>query len=385
MQDARAIKHPIYRATRRTPLSALVDRHGRILARASAIGDLVAGFARDVVAARTTSLRHGAILSVERVGHPHRPAAARKWCLYAAYSPRAVVSRMVRAQLAAYRDAGYAVAFVSMSQTIAPEDRASLRAVADLIIQRRSHGRDFGAWAATLDLIDDGLGACEHLLLTNDSCLGPLNPLAPWIERAERRPGLAGLTENLGGGSHLQSYFLLANGNPAVTELRKFLGAMRLSHSKFLTVQRGEIALSAHMRRHGHAVTALIDHERLEHELLKRPLHQTALELAAPHLFKGQRPLPDAGLPPHVRDTEIERVQHYNRLLLRRRLFADPINPCYHLMPLLLEAFAFPFVKVDLVVRNPGRFPFVPDWRYAIAADGAVTETDLDDHLATLG
>ncbi|WP_204267400.1 hypothetical protein, partial [Escherichia coli] len=74
------------------------------------------------------------------------------------------------------------------------------------------------------------------------------------------REGVFGLTESLQGGPHLQSYFVLGHGRRATEDMAGFLRGLRLSFSKWITVQRGEIALTAAMRQR-HFVAAVIDHE----------------------------------------------------------------------------------------------------------------------------
>ena len=39
-----------------------------------------------------------------------------------------------------------------------------------------------------------------------------------------------------------------------------------------------------------------------------------------------------------------------------------PLNPTQHLWRVLATKFAFPFVKTELVLRNPGRLPGVREW-----------------------
>jgi hypothetical protein len=391
--DPRGLHQALYRARRRVPMRSYWQRHAPLWARLMVLGDVAVGLARDAhESARAwtgTALKASPVRHVERAGQlPASEPAGPKWCLYAAYSPQSAVTAMVQAQLRAYRDAGYRVVFISMSDEIRPNDRTALRGLCSHIIQRHSRGRDFGAWADALRIVDGGvlagLDCCQHLLLTNDSCLGPIRPLAPWITRAEARDGLVGLTESIGGGSHVQSYFLLANGRRTVSDVCAFLLQLRPSASKFLTVQRGEIALSARMREAGLPVSALIDHESIEHALLERRAYQAELELMRPHLFKGQLSLAVGNLPSSIQEEELKRRLAYNRLLLRNRLFSEPLNPCHQLLPLLLDVFAMPFVKADLVMRNPGHFPSVPDWRYALSSDSPVTEAMIDAHLATL-
>lgn len=301
----------------------------------------------------------------------------RRLCLYAAWSPRSVVSDMVFAQLRAYRDAGFAVVFVSMSDLIAEADAARLRECCPVVIRRASRGRDFGAWAEALGLLGPETDGLDALLLTNDSVLGPIRPLAPFIAPCLAAPGLFGLTESLGGGSHLQSYFLLANGQGAVADAARFLRDLRLSFSKWIMVQRGELGLSRAMREKGHTVAAVLDHVTLEDTLVSEPELQTELSVMHPGLFRGIAPLP----PARAGDPALA---ERNRYLLRRRLFGRPLNPGQHLATVLVRRFGFPFIKAEFVAANPALAPSAAEWRSLVTADSPVTVAMLEAHLAAL-
>ena len=296
------------------------------------------------------------------------PPQGRLWCLYAAYSRSSVVSDMVLAQLAAYKSSGFSIVFVSMSENVAEEDRDKLANYCTHLIHRKSIGRDFGAWAHTANLLGDTLEDAEAVLFTNDSNLGPFYPLESWIKACRVREGFFGLTESIGGGSHLQSYFLLANGHAVVKDALRFLRTLKLTHSKWLMVQRGEIGFTQTMQRNGHYTGAILDHETLENALLENQELLAELFVMHPELREG--------LDPHWSTR--------NRYLLRSRLFLIPLNPNHKLNSVLLNHFHFPFVKVDLVTKNQGLVPSAPDWRYFLTSDSPVTEAMIDDHLAAL-
>ena len=161
---------------------------------------------------------------------------------------------MVRRQLAMLAEAGFAVVFITMAEQVPEADWQAARQHCALVAQRRNFGRDFGAWQ---DLAAEARrrwpGATE-LLLANDSVLGPILPLPPVLAALRAGgEGLFGLTESIQGGPHLQSYFLLARGAAATGDLFGFLATMRMSHSKWLVVQRGELRLARWMRGRGHA------------------------------------------------------------------------------------------------------------------------------------
>jgi lipopolysaccharide biosynthesis protein len=281
--------------------------------------------------------------------------------LYVHYNPAGEVSAMVRRQLAAYRAAGFAPLFISNAPRLSPAAWEAARAEAALVVHRRNGGMDFGAWQDLAPLAARQWPAAEELLLANDSVLGPIRPLEP-IFAALRAAGegVFGLTESAQGGRHLQSYFVLARGRAAVAALFEFLAGLRLSSSKWLVVQRGEIGLTRHMQARDIRVAALFGYAR-------------ALEAATADAAERDFLL---GLSP--RFAAADSAEALQQLLLRW-----PLNPTHALWRSLVRQLGFPFIKTELVRRNPGRLPGVEDWRRLCAEPQQVAL--LEEHLRLMG
>ena len=146
------------------------------------------------------------------------------------------------------------------------------------------------------------------------------------------------------GGAHLQSYALLARGSPAVGAMLAHLAAFRDSRSKWRVVQRGELGLTRHMRAAGLRCAALFGYAR------------TLAEVdAATRAGLGQR------------FTAADALQRF------------PLNPCHHLWRVLIEQLGFPYLKTELIRRNPGRLPGVADWSQLVPpAHVAMIRAHLD-------
>ncbi len=284
--------------------------------------------------------------------------------MYVHYAPWGRVSDMVRCQLRALRDAGFAVVFISSSDTIADEDWMAVRQVCALAIHRLNFGLDFGAWRDAMPEVQTRWPDLEELMLANDSVMGPVSPLMPVI-RALRSggDGLFGLTESLQGGPHLQSYMLLAKGRSAVADLQRFLRSMFVSHSKWLLVQVGELRLARWMRARGHRVAAVFGYDRVIRAALAD--RDEAGRLAASHeRLNGLKGLPlDAAV---------------------RMLHEWPLNPTQHLWHALVACCAAPFIKTELIRRNPGELLGVAEWPAALPPDSPCSMATLRDHLAAL-
>jgi hypothetical protein len=309
------------------------------------------------------ALRRGRTLRRLEAGRDPQPQA-RSIALFVHYSATGRVSEMVLRQLHLLAEEGFAVVFITVADSIAESDWRAVRDVAALVAHRRNFGRDFGAWHDLIDEARQRWPEAEELMLANDSMLGPIRcPRLDFAALRQGGAGLFGLTESLQGGPHLQSYLLLARGRAAVDDLACFLTAFRPSQSKWLVVKRGELRLARWMRARGHRVAALFGYQRLLDAALSDPA-----ELAQ---LSGSHPL--------LR--EIEALPPRERAAL---LQAHPLNPTQHLWMALVRKLGFPFLKTELVRRNPGQLPNVGNWPMLVPQDAPCPAAVIRAHLESL-
>ncbi|HEX2944104.1 MAG TPA: rhamnan synthesis F family protein [Rhodopila sp.] len=303
------------------------------------------------------------LLRVEPGDDP-QPGASRI-ALYVHYAPDGRISDMVRCQLRLLRDYGFAVVLITMAPGVPEDDWQALRPLCALLVHRRNFGLDFGAWRDLVPQVRQRWPQLQELMLANDSVMGPIYPLEPVIAALRAGgEGLFGLTESLQGGAHLQSYMLLARGPAAISDLLTFLQHLFVTHSKWLLVQMSEIRLARWMRRRGHRVAALYGYERLLHAALADP--EQRRRLAASHAkLRGLEQMPD---------DEAEALLH-----------AWPLNPTQHFWHLLATRFHSPFVKTELIRRNPGQLPGVDEWPAIVPPDAPCALPLLQAHLAAMG
>jgi lipopolysaccharide biosynthesis protein len=268
--------------------------------------------------------------------------ATRSLALYVHYSASGRVSQMVLSQIDDLRRTGFAVVFISMAPSIPAEDWEAVRRVSAWLVQRVNYGLDFGAWR---DLLPEARRRpLDELMLVNDSMLGPIYPFEPVLATMRGGgSGLFGLTESYQGGVHLQSYMLLARGKAAVADVMQFIDELHISHSKWVLVRRGELRLARWMLRRGHRVAAVFGYDRLIQAALADPAE---------------------------RET--------------RNWLDWPLNPTHHLWHILLRQFGFPFLKTELILRNPGRIANVAAWPRAIPATSPIPLSVLQNHLKSL-
>ncbi len=321
--------------------------------------EVLAALPRDVMRAMRPTL------APRRIEDGAWPAAsAKRIALYVHYSATGQVSEMVRYQLDQLNQFGFATVFISMAAQIPESDWQAARERCALVVHRENHGRDFGAWHDVMPEVQRRWKLPDELILANDSVLGPIHPFEPVIAAMRSGgEGLFGLTESLQGGPHLQSYLLLARGRAAVGDLMQFLRMLHVSHSKWLLVQMAEIRLARWMRRRGHRVAAVFGYDRLVHAALADPAERRRL----------------MGSSAKLRD--LDRLPAEQAAAL---LHEWPLNPTQHLWHTLATKFGDPFVKTELILRNPGRLPGVEAWPAVVPPNSACPLPMLQAHLETM-
>lgn len=270
---------------------------------------------------------------------------------------------MVVGQLRDYARLGFRIIFVSASPTFDETEFARIRETVELAIHRRNYALDFGGWVDTLTLFPEVAEDIDELLLVNDSIVGPFHPLdEPLARMRGGGEGLFGMTDSIQYAPHLQSYFLLARGGAVIADVVAFLKSARLSADKRLVVKRFEIALSEHMRDQGHRVAALWSYDDLESELLRSERDLAALFAAFP-------------------ESRWLDARRGGPLPLRRQLLDLPLNPVHYFAGILVRRCRFPFLKTELILRNPQRIPEAVNWRALVPPESPISIQTIEDHL----
>lgn len=272
----------------------------------------------------------------------------------------------VVAYLRALRSCGFSVAFVSNCPRLRPEAVETVRAICSAVILRRNVGYDFGAFREGIERLGLPRAETETVLLVNDSAYGPLQPLEDVFRQINfGRADLWGLTESWQDRYHLQSYFV-AFGRAALTSPAwgKFWARVRPVSSKWWVIRHYEIGMTQHFLRAGLRACAVWPYA----DLVGRAL------VAVPPLPR----LPDGEEPPAdpIREGLLRQVQRIREAAAARRA----LNPTADLWCDLLRT-GFPFIKRELLQRNPGRVANIATWREVAAAAHAggidLVEQDL--------
>ena len=293
---------------------------------------------------------------------------ARSVAAFVHFAPVAAVSGMVLRRIEQLRAEGFAVVFITSAPGIPPVALARLRALCALVVERRNHGLDFGAWHDVVPLLRRSAPAMQELLLVNDSVCGPFRDEAPVLAvmRAAGH-GMFGLTENLAPRPHLQSYFLLARGRPVVADLLRFLDGYTVTASKRRTISQGEVRISAWMRRRGHAVAAWCGYEAVERAALQRDSARRRLRALYPFLFR-----------------DIEHGHPAEAAMMGSALRRRPVNATHVFWRELVEEMGFPYLKTDLLLRNPLGLDDADGWRRLLPGQDQMMNVVISSHLATM-
>lgn len=298
--------------------------------------------------------------------------AGGSFALYAHYSRRRSVSRMVQKQLQMLAEAGFRVLFVSMSPIDAAA-QAELETVVETIVVRRSFGRDFGAWRDLWMQWHGALSGASEVLLVNDSILGPIRPFASLIEGLRASEGVSGLVDSADKLRHLQSFFLLFRGAESVGMLDRFFDQLQLSFEKERMIERGELGLARFIKASGLRCQVAFGYEQAEELALEDQVTMETLLAAYPALFLGELPKPGD-------DVAWRRLRTHVRV----KLWQIALNPTHYFWRVLVEKMGFPYIKTELLVANPAAMPDVMEWPDLIGPDSPVTANEIREHLESV-
>lgn len=265
----------------------------------------------------------------------------------------------------ALRATGLSVVFVTNSGRLRAEAMAVLGTLCAGVIVRRNVGYDFAAMREGIERVGLPRPDTEMVLLVNDSVYGPLQPLGPLLERLDfSRADLWGLTESWQTRYHLQSYFV-AFGRAALTSpaWEAFWRGVRPVSSKWWIILHYEIGLTQRFLRAGMRARALWRYQDLVHLI-------PAME--APPAAKGAETTGDDApkLLAPLAKARLAQVRHLEEAVADR----SALNPTSDLWRQLLLA-GFPFLKRELLCKNPTFVRDVAEWRDVVRA---VSPADLD-------
>jgi lipopolysaccharide biosynthesis protein len=280
---------------------------------------------------------------------------ARRVAVFVHYDQHGSVHDFIYHYIRELAECGFAIIFVSNCPKLAQEDTERLVSVCALVVQRRNRGYDFGAYRDGIALIPS-VESLEHLVLANDSVYGPLNHLGPMLDRMDAsRAEVWGATDSWEHAFHLQSYFILFHS--AALKSKAFAGFwknVRLVDSKAWVIRKYEINLTRVLQRDNLRCRAVYAYREIVRGILK--------EVSEGDLLKNGKALP-------------HEHRHYLRRIVSAMNAGVPMNSPHVFWDYLIKNLNFPFLKRELIVKNPMKVPNLVEWEGLIRT---ATEYDPD-------
>ncbi|MDB5395015.1 MAG: polysaccharide biosynthesis protein-like protein [Rhodospirillales bacterium] len=276
-----------------------------------------------------------------------------KVCVFAHFDRKGIIHEYVLFYLRSLRMAGFKIIFVSNAATLDPAGLAEVRDLAHLVLRRSNVGYDFGGYKDAISMIPDA-AKLDFLLLANDSVYGPFSPIADMLAGIDpARAQFWGLTDSWEGAYHLQSYFLLfgreALGHEAFA---KFWRRVRYINSKSYVIRRYELGLSRQLMKGGLRGLALFsarDASRIViEEVGAGALRNPALDGVSKTYLKRMHGAVERG---------------------------GTLNISHFFWDRLILKMGCPFLKRELLEKNPVAVPYVSRWQEVI---GGVSDYDTD-------
>lgn len=291
---------------------------------------------------------------VERFAGQGALAGAKKVAIFLHYDTRGKIHDYVVFYLKSLRALGFEIIFVSNAPRLDEVNRARVAPHCALILRRRNRGHDFGAFRDAVALLGD-LGQLDRLLIANDSVYGPLHDLAPLLRRCDpAQAAIWSITDNWDVGFHLQSFFLLftpeALRHPAFTA---FWRQVRLVPSRKWVILKYEVGLTRALQKAGLRCAALFPYRQAASALSEAVLRGGLLE----------------------RKELSERHREFANHVFTSVELGIPLNPTHYFWDYLIARAGCPFIKRDLLLKNPVGIPFLNQWERLI---GEVTDYDPD-------
>ena len=306
-----------------------------------------------------------------------KATAARRLAIVACHTDGGRIFQYHRLLLGDMRAQGVATVLVHNGGDHVERFVDATRGLVDLVIVRDNTGMDFSAWVSALAHVGIDLDALDELVFMNDSVVGPLFPLSEAMTKMSASPcDFWGMTDSWQFGYHLQSYFLCfkrrALQNAALGE---FLRSYPHPTSKDAIIRCGEIGLSRALVEAGLRPGVYCPYELVATRWLQSlPVRLDKLR-GAPETASGLGHI--AGFAERAA-AHIAGVSAYLRT-------GQPVNATHFFWDTLIREFRFPFLKKELLLRNPMSVPNLGDISELLAHTDFPREAIRELYMHTVG
>jgi hypothetical protein len=233
---------------------------------------------------------------------------------------------------------------------------------AEAYIVKDNLGYDFGTWLACVHAIRDTIPRLDELLLINDSIFGPFSKASEfWKKVSDCNADVVGVCDSYEHNFHLQSFFLLFRKNILASSFfPDLLDGYSYSSDKDKVIKEGELALTPLLTSRGFSCEAVYPYEMLASKWLEK----------LPTIMQEMMNLPENSVhwDKTTRPPEVEYLVNLGRHIRR----GEPVNPTHYFWDVLLEL-GCPFIKRELLLKNPGNNPLLYRARESISNQGYPT------------
>jgi len=201
---------------------------------------------------------------IEEDDHLRSSGPNARTAIIAHWSPDGRADRSTSALTNAVLANGYEVVVVSTAQSTQPLEWAGGRPAGITVLRRPNIGYDFGSWATALEHCPR-IAVSTHVLMLNDSLVGPFQPIDDLLEHFHQSPAdVWGMTDTTQFRHHLQSYCLGFKSRRLLeAPLARFWRSIRVETSREGVIWRNEIGLSRLLERERFVVDAAIPYWRV--------------------------------------------------------------------------------------------------------------------------
>lgn len=223
------------------------------------------------------------------------------------------------------------------TSTFQKKDREYLQSLGINVFERENIGYDFYSYKVGIEHVK--FSNCENLLICNDSVLGPLFDIESIVEEMIGKPSdMVGITQSFEYRYHLQSYFVLFKQNVLKSDAFKaFWDGVEVLKSKKEIIMNYEIGMSQYFLEQGFQLEAYAN------------FVPNGMDL----LFGSNKP----------RAT----IKQLIKVLLKLSPSSiKEINPTHYYWQTLIEKFHVPFIKKELVYKNPEKINVRDTEKYLI-------------------
>jgi hypothetical protein len=258
-------------------------------------------------------------------------------CILAINQPGGNLAPLQRNLIEGLRACDLTLVLVNSSTLKMDEFIHTATPLVDAMVFHDNRGRDFASWAIASRILQQNLGKHERIYFVNDSIIGPFSPLAPILRLMNgTNCDVWGLTDSWERHYHLQSYFLSFTRSAFFSEpMRWFLEKYPFPTDKNDVIRYGEIALSEVLLEGGLTLKAAFPYSEVARKWLENYLAACERQ---PFGFAAD-------------------VDEWHAEVAGSILRLKPKNPTHYFWDTLIRSFGFPFIKKELLTKNPSKVP----------------------------